>query len=101
MIDGEYKEHKYDIAKHEKRLDIIIKNWDKICAVIDRELPPYKEIIDLLKSIGAPTSPTDFNISEDEIKNAFIITKDIRDKYVVTRLLWDLGELENAQKTII
>ena len=21
MIDGEYKEHKYDIAKHEKRLD--------------------------------------------------------------------------------
>ena len=101
MIDGEYKEHKYDIAKHEKRLDIIIKNWDKICAVIDQELPPYKEIIDLLKSIGAPTSPTDFNISEDEIKNAFIITKDIRDKYVVTRLLWDLGELENAQKTII
>lgn len=101
MIDGEYKEHKYDASKHRKRLDIIINSWDKICAVIDEELPPYKQVLDLLRSIGAPTSPTEFNITKEEIKNAFIITKDIRDKYVVTRLLWDLGELENAQKTII
>lgn len=101
MIDGEYKEHKYDASKHRKRLDIIINSWDKICAVIDEELPPYEQVLSLLRSIGAPTSPTEFNITKEEIKNAFIITKDIRDKYVVTRLLWDLGELENAQKTII
>lgn len=100
MIDGELREHKYDAAKHEKRLETIINNWDKICRIIDEELPEYNDVENLLKSIGAPVSPTEFGISKAEIKNAFIITKDIRDKYVVTRLLWDLGELENAQKTI-
>ena len=100
MIDGEYKEHKYDRDKHKARLEIIINNWDKICEIIDEELPAYDDVYALLKSIGAPVSPTEFGISEKETKNAFIITKDIRDKYVVSRLLWDLGELENAQKLI-
>lgn len=94
MIDGELKEHKYDAEKHKARLEIILDNWDKICAVIDEELPLYEQVESLLKSIGAPTSPTEFGISEKEIKNACVITKDIRDKYVVTRLLWDLGELD-------
>lgn len=96
MIDGEYREHKYDKKKHEKRLDVIINNWDKICAVIDEELPSSSQVEKLLRVIHAPVSPTEFGISENEIKNSFIITKDIRDKYVVSRLLWDLGELENA-----
>lgn len=100
MIDGEKRERKYDVKKHEKRLEIIIENWDKICSIINEELPAYDDVYALLKSIGAPVSPAEFGISEEEVKNAFIITKDIRDKYVVSRLLWDLGELENADKKI-
>ena len=98
MIDGEYKEHKYDAEKHKKRLDIIIDNWDLICSIIDQELPEYDSVKDLLISIGAPVEPQEFGISRQEIQNAFVITKDIRDKYVVSRLLWDLGEIDNAKQ---
>ena len=100
MIQGEYKEHKYDVEKHRLRLDVIINNWDNICQIIDEELPEYDSVKDLLQSIGAPISPTEFGISREEIQNAFVITKDIRDKYVVSRLLWDLGELDNAKQIL-
>ena len=30
------------------------------------------------------------------VRRCFPMTKDIRDKYVVSRLLWDLGELDEV-----
>jgi len=32
----------------------------------------------------------------EEVRTAFYMTKDIRDKYIGSRLLWDLGLLEEA-----
>ena len=52
------------------------------------------EIESILNKIGAPKTAkeigTDFKLS-----TTLKATKDIRDKYVLSRLLWDLGEIEN------
>ncbi len=95
MIALNEKENKYDLEKHAKRLDVIIDKWQEIKAVIDG-LPSQYEVADLLKSIGAPSSASEIGKSSEEVASTLIFTKDIRDKYVASRLMWDLGVLDDA-----
>ena len=99
MIEGENREHKYDIAKHKARFAVIDKNWDAIIRTI-HTLPPSAEVRALMESIGFPTSASIIGYNDEQVKTTFTMTKDIRDKYVGTRLFWDLGILDEiADKT--
>ena len=99
MIEGEKKEHKYSPEKHEARFAVIEKNWDLILDIIGT-LPSPDEVKMLMESIGFPTSAAVIGYTEEQVKTTFMMTKDIRDKYVGTRLFWDLGVLEEiAEKT--
>ena len=95
MIALEEKEQKYSVEKHEKRLEIIIDKWDKICRIIKEEIPPQKQIENVLEMIGAPKTAKEIGIDCD-LSLTFKATKDIRDKYVLSRLLWDLGLIEET-----
>ena len=93
MIEGENREHKYDAEKHKARFAVIEKNWDAILETIGT-LPPASEIRTLMESIGFPTSAAVIGYDDEQVKTTFTMTKDIRDKYVGTRLFWDLGILQ-------
>lgn len=93
MIAGELKEKKYDLAKHAARLERIVTHWDDILAIL-ADLPDSGELEAFMKAIGHPTEPEEIGLTADEFRQAFLMGKDIRDKYVFTRLLWDLGILE-------
>lgn len=92
MIEGERRERKYDKQKHEKRLAVIGENWDAICAVIDA-LPSSESVEKLMLSLGMPVSAQCIGYDAQDVKKCFAMSKDIRDKYVSTRLYWDLGVL--------
>lgn len=97
MIALEAKEHKYDVDAHAKRLESILSQWDALKALMQEELPSYEELEALAKRIGLDqyTLPIEDALYPDMIR----ATKDIRDKYVLTRLLFDLGLLdEYAEK---
>lgn len=94
MIALEKKEQKYNAEKHAERLEIIIKKWSRICRIIQEEIPPREEINDILKKINAPSTMQELGITCD-LSLTLKATKDIRDKYVLSRLLWDIGELDN------
>ena len=94
MIELESKEQKYNKVAHEKRLDFIIEKWDDILHIIEEELPASEEIEALLKQVGAPTCMEDIGLEQSILSMTFQSTKDIRDKYVLSRLCWDLGILE-------
>ena len=91
MIALEAKEGKYDPAKHRERLEIILSHWSEILQIIDEEIPPVSELEALLDLIGAPKTLSEIGVSDDELPMIFRCTKDIRDKYVLSRLVWDLG----------
>ena len=99
MIALEEKEGKYSLTAHKERLDIIIEKWDKICEIIREEIPEKREIERLLDLIDAPKSLHDIGINDD-LKTTFKATKDIRDKYVLSRLLWDIGLLDDFASDI-
>lgn len=94
MIALEEKEQKYSVEKHRERLQKISEHWDEILAVIKEELPASGEIEDLLDKIGAPKTAEEIGVSTHLLGTSFQATKDIRDKYVLSRLAWDLGVLD-------
>ena len=94
MIALEAKEGKYDRCAHEARLGIILEHWDELLRIIRQELPAARDVEALLQRIGAPKSLDDIGVDEALKGMIFRATKDIRDKYVLSRLLWDLGVLE-------
>ena len=100
LILLEQKEGKYDKEKHRQRLESILDNWDKVLEIIREELPKEAEVLKLLEEIGAPTHPSVLGFSDELTRKTFQVTKDIRDKYSASRLLWDLGELDGLSKIL-
>jgi len=85
--------HKNDKARHAARLTKILEGWDDILRFIDEELPATEKIAALMKDLGMPMVPADIDINEEDTVNAFIGSRDIRDKYLSSTMLWDLGLL--------
>ena len=90
LIALEVREGKYDVQKHSARLEVIIAKYDEILAIIDEELPSLDTLNALYNVLGLPETPPE----SDVIKMTVKAGKDIRDKYVLPRLLWDLGVLD-------
>lgn len=94
MIALEKTEGKYDPKLHALRLERIISLWEELLAIVETELPTLQDLDRLLESIEAPKTLAQIGIDEALLPTIFYCTKDIRDKYVLSRLMWDLGILE-------
>ena len=95
MIALEAKEGKYRKDTHKARFERIAENWDSILKILQEEIPPYEEILRIMNTIGISTDLTVLDIDSATARQTFRATKDIRDKYVLSRLAWDLGILED------
>ena len=91
MIALEAKEGKYDKSSHAARLEVILNNWESILQIIDEEIPSMQTLLALMDTIAAPKTLGEIGIDENLLPDIFRATKDIRDKYVLSRLAWDLG----------
>lgn len=97
MIANEAREKKYDKDAHRARLEKIIAHWDEIEAVI-HSLPLPSELVPRLRAIGLPVTFSELGFSNEETRNAILFSKDVRDKYIGSRLMWDLGILDEIVK---
>jgi glycerol-1-phosphate dehydrogenase [NAD(P)+] len=94
MIAQEAKEQKYNVEKHHARLEKILANWEEIRKIAAEELPSAAALEALMERLGAPMTPADLGVDPAILPMTFRATKDIRDKYVLSRLCWDLGVLD-------
>ena len=100
MIALEKKEGKYRKDTHPARFQIVAQNWNRILQIIEEELPSSEEISKLLDSIGISTDLNAIGVDTECARMTFKATKDIRDKYVLSRLAWDLGILDDLAHQI-
>ena len=49
---------------------------------------------------GLPMKPEDISLSRQDVVDAFVCSRDIRDKYLSGSMLWDLGELDDFAKRL-
>ena len=89
-----------DIAKRDRRLAVIRDNWKKIQEMIEENLPETEEMIDLLRSLNAPVEPEDMGVTAQRACEAVEVAKEVRDRYTLLQLLWDLGLAAQYAETV-
>lgn len=87
----EKKAGKNNVEEALKRIDLIEQQWSKIKQVIDEELPDAQVVVDILKSIEAPYRPDQVGIDDVMARDSVILAKEVRVRYGLLQLLWDLG----------
>ena len=94
ILRAEKKFRKNDPVAHQKRLETILARWDEIMRAIDEEIPPLEKLRAILEPTGMPLTPEAIGISRQDVEDAFVGSRDIRDKYLCSSLLWDLGLMD-------
>ncbi len=86
-------EGRNDPAAHAARLDTIITRWPDILRIAAEELPTRAEIHRMMASLGMPLTPQDIGFTDRDTTDALLGARDIRNKYLTSSMLWDLGLL--------
>ena len=94
MIALEKREGKYRKDTHLARFARIQACWPEILRILGEELPSAEALSQLLSRLGMPQDASGIGVDTETMRLCFRATKDIRDKYVLSRLAWDLGVLD-------
>jgi glycerol-1-phosphate dehydrogenase [NAD(P)+] len=101
VIGLERKFGKNGKEKHRARLSRILDNWNLIAALAAEQLPAADNMQSLLQSVQEPVLPCEIGIPDDAVLDAFIGSREIRDKYILTSLLWDIGLLDEMAERLM
>ena len=76
-------------------------NWPEICRIIRESLPATEEAERLLLSADAPVNPEQIGVSPDLTGTAVRLAKEVRDRFTVLQILWDLDLLDDYAETAV
>lgn len=80
--------------KRLKRLERLEEVWPELVSLISEELPDPEEMRQMLEEPGAPVTPQQIGISMKQVKDGIILAKEVRNRFTILQILWDLGLLE-------
>ena len=100
VIDMEAKAQKNEITAHLQRIDAMEKNWAEITALLEA-LPASETVAELLKSLDASYLPEQIEVDADVLRNTFRYCKEVRARYTILQMVWDLGLLETLSDQVI
>ena len=94
LLKLERKARKNDCQGRLRRAERIVAAWEDILTLLEA-LPSYEEAKELMCRIGMPTSHREIGLTAEDVVDAFVCSRDIRDKYLLSSLIWDLGYMED------
>lgn len=100
VVALEKKGGKNEPGALEKRLDVIEANWDGIIGLA-KSMPSEEEIVAALKRMNAPWLPGQVGVSNKYIYNAVKYAKELRNRYTIMQLLWDIGRLDDMAGLLV
>ncbi|MFQ7281322.1 MAG: sn-glycerol-1-phosphate dehydrogenase, partial [Christensenellales bacterium] len=76
-----------------RRIDAIEKHFADMKAFAQVWLPKSEEIRKMLAGYGAPVNPHEVGISAQQIEDGVLYAKELRNRYGLLQILFDLGLL--------
>ena len=101
IIAVEEASQKNDLAKRDERIAYLKENWALIQKTIEEDLPKTEEMEALLASLDAPVTPAKIDVDEEEVKDCVVYAKEVRPRFTVLQMLWDLGLSEEYGKRMV
>ena len=100
VIALEKKAKKNDPEGLLKRLQVIEERWDEIHSLA-KSAPQASEIYRVLEKMEAAKVPADVGISRAYVSDSIRYGKELRDRYTILQLMWDIGELDKAAEELV
>lgn len=100
VISIEHKEKKNECAGRLARIDAIEANWQRIEALL-KALPSSESIMKILQGLSSPCLPGEIGVDKQLLKDTFMYCKEIRARYTILQLLWDLDLLDSISDAVI
>ena len=99
FIALEDKLRKNDSKNRMQRVDKILEKWDKLAEILEKA-PDPEEFEAVLRSSGMPTRASEIGLSADDVADAFVCSRDTRDKYLTSSLIWDIGYMDEFEALV-
>ncbi len=100
ILELEHQAGKNDPMSRLARIDMIQKHWTELTALL-AELPSSETVMGLLRSLESPCLPSEIGVDPQLLRDTLLYCKEIRARYTLLQLAWDLGLLENLTDQII
>ncbi|MBO7729947.1 MAG: sn-glycerol-1-phosphate dehydrogenase [Lachnospiraceae bacterium] len=100
VLELEEKARKNDPEKLRQRLRQIEVHWDEIQALA-ASAPKAEEIAGILKSLDAPITPEEVGVCREYVADGILYAKELRDRYTVLQLLWDIDMLAQMKESVV
>jgi glycerol-1-phosphate dehydrogenase [NAD(P)+] len=78
----------------EARLKLVVEKWDELMVGISHTLRTEASIEGELRDAGCPVRFEELGIDKDRARAAILYSKDIRNRYTILHLAWELGFLD-------
>ena len=99
IIDLERKARRNSPENLLRRLNAIEAHWEEIHALA-QAVPRAEEIAQVLESLGAPTKAEQVGVDPAYIADGILFAKELRDRYTILQLLWDIDRLEEMKEVL-
>ncbi len=100
IIDLEKQAKKNESGGRLRRIDIMEEKWPEIIHLLE-ELPSSEQVISIIKSLNAPCWPAQIGIDEKLLKQTLMYCKEVRPRYTILQMLWDLDLLNELSDQVI
>lgn len=91
VIALERRAHKNSPDEVLRRINSEEAHWDEIYALARGTLPAANALAAMLESLGAPSTPAELGIDAPLVHNAVVAAKEVRCRFGLLQLLYDLG----------
>jgi glycerol-1-phosphate dehydrogenase [NAD(P)+] len=98
IIALEERSGKNDPIQALRRIDRLESNWAIIREIAEKSIPDPAVIREALFLNGGAVQPQELNISSDLVIEAVLYARELRNRYTILQLYWDLGITEDAKK---
>lgn len=86
--------HNNDQQARRQRFEKIRACWPQLQKIMEEELPSLSDIAHLMREAKMPMQPEELGWQRQDVLDAFFYSRNTRDKYLTSSLLWDMGELK-------
>lgn len=99
VLELEQKTHKNAFESIAKRVAALNGRRQEILAAIE-EIPDFNLMLERMKKLQAAYRPSQIHVSQELVEQSILYAKEIRNRYAILQLLFDIGKLEAAAKDI-
>lgn len=100
ILELEEECHKNSVENRNKRLSVMEEKWPEIQKLIEKEIPSGSKMKEMMASLGEPVNPAQIGISPELVRDAVILAKEVRNRFTILQVLWDLGLLDEYARKI-